>query len=99
MLMFSTVPTHDSWDTLTEDKRMLGKLKGNKLFIDDLWHNCNKQECHNIVFMDNLWYNCDKQEYHNFALWKRLILGNLWHRYDQYECQSIPRREKFSDYN
>ena len=45
--------------------------------MDDLWHNCDEQECHIIVFMGNLWYNCDKQEYHNFSLYKRLFIGNL----------------------
>ena len=73
---------------------MLGKIKGNILFIDDKWQNCDKQECQHIVFMGNLWYKCDKQEYHNSALYKRLSTGDQWHKCDQYKCHNIARKEK-----
>ena len=73
----------------------LYEIIGNELFIDNLWHNCDKQECHITIFMGNLWYNCDKQEYHNFVLYKSLIIGDLWHKYDQYKCHNIARRVKY----
>ena len=53
---------------------MVLKLKReNKLFINELWHNCDKQRCHTIVFMGDMGYSCDEQKYHKFALYKRLF--------------------------